>query len=207
MNTTKHGCASRQAAWQPPFLAMLPTIERYLRVGFRDLNSQAREEACGEGLVHSMLSYVRLFEQGRAEIATPSSLARYATLHVRRGRLAGCRLNSNDVLSRYGQISNRIAARRLGHRDCVDRTWIADVVDTRQASPAEQVAFKVDFVDWLGSLRQRSRRIATDLIVGFTTREVSRKYGLSAGRISQMRRELMHSWRLFQGEPALDAAG
>ena len=63
---------------------MLPEIERLLRTSFRNLASDARADACEEGVVHCLLSYVRLFEQGRAEVATPSSLAWFAN-----SRLAG----------------------------------------------------------------------------------------------------------------------
>jgi hypothetical protein len=44
------------------------------------------------------------------------------------------------------------------------------------------------------------RAIAKDLAFGLTTKEVAKKYGLSAGRISQLRRALADSWALYQTE-------
>jgi hypothetical protein len=37
-------------------------------------------------------------------------------------------------------------------------------------------------------------------MLGGRTKEVSRLFGLSAGRISQKRRQLMEDWRRFCGE-------
>ena len=38
-------------------------------------------------------------------------------------------------------------------------------------------------------------------MLGGRTQEVSRLFGLSQGRISQKRRQLMEDWRRFCGEP------
>src|SRR6187431_1395801 len=70
--------------WQLNFVALLPEIEQKLRLAFCRLDSEAREDAMEEGVVHSLLAYVRLHEQGRAQVATPSSLAWYAALHLKR---------------------------------------------------------------------------------------------------------------------------
>src|ERR1700750_3182498 len=91
-----------QTTWQSNFVAMLPLIEQKLRLAFCRLDPEAREDAIEEGVVHSLLAYVRLVEQGRTEVATPSSLAWYALLHLKRGRLAAGRLNGKEPLSRYG---------------------------------------------------------------------------------------------------------
>ena len=49
------------------------------------------------------------------------------------------------------------------------------------------------------------RQIARDLALGETTGEVARKFRLSAGRISQLRRWLCEHWEQFQGEVRLNA--
>jgi hypothetical protein len=50
------------------------------------------------------------------------------------------------------------------------------------------------------------KQIARDLAFGFSTSEVAKKYGVTAGRISQLRRILESSWTDFQGENALATA-
>src|SRR6476620_2095250 len=95
-----------ETTWQSDFVAMLPEIEQKLRLAFCRLDPEAREDAIEEGVVHSLLAYARLHEQGREKVATPSSLAWYSSRHVKRGRPAGGRMNRKEPLSRYGQISN-----------------------------------------------------------------------------------------------------
>src|SRR5690349_1193648 len=101
MDTCDRSIADIDTSWQKPFTRMLPTIEQLLRIAFRDLRPEARDAAIEDGRVHSLLSYLRLYEQGRAGKATPSTLVWYAAKHIRRGRSAGCRLNGKEPLSPY----------------------------------------------------------------------------------------------------------
>src|SRR6476620_9998399 len=129
--------------WQSSFIAMLPEIEQKLRLAFcRLVAPEAREDAIEEGVVHSLVAYVRLVEQGRAEVATASSLAWYSSRHVKRGRPAGGRMNGKEPLSRYGQISNDIEIERQAGN------WIDALVEDKRATVADQVAAKMDVGAW-----------------------------------------------------------
>jgi DNA-binding NarL/FixJ family response regulator len=66
------------------------------------------------------------------------------------------------------------------------------------APPSEAVPGWMDYQEWLSRLNDRRRAIAEALSVGSTTTEVAREFGLSLGRISQMRREFMRDWDKFQ---------
>src|SRR6476661_7374016 len=87
--------------WQSDFVAMLPEIKQKLRLAFCRLDSEAREDAMEEGVVHSLLAYIRLHEQGRPEVATASSLAWYSSRQVKRGRPTSGKMNGKEPLSRY----------------------------------------------------------------------------------------------------------
>jgi hypothetical protein len=204
MSLTTTTTETRSADRQERFVAMLPEIEQRLSHSFRNLNAGARADAVADGFVACLLAYRRLEDRGRAQKATASTLAWYAALHTRRGRIAGCRLNSKEPLSRYAQLGRRFKVVRLGHRD--DDGWVYDMIDSRQLPVADRVAIKLDFTAWLDRLRKRTRNIALDLARGFSASEVGRKYGITASRVSQLRRELKASWELFQGEPALALA-
>jgi len=52
----------------------------------------------------------------------------------------------------------------------------------------------------LDSLSSRDRRIAEELATGETTGAVAFKFRVSAGRVSQLRRELKQSWDEFHGQ-------
>lgn len=197
--------ASSHTTWQEQFVAMLPELERLLKVAFRNIPSEGRDDACEEGIFHCIWSYFRLYEQGRAEAATASSLVWYAMLQVRRGRVAGCQLNGRDVMSRYAQIGHGFKVVPLQIHDPDDDTWVNDVVESRNTSVLDQIAIRMDFRSWLESLGRRTRRIAMDLARGFSTSEVASKFGVTASRISQLRRELQASWQRYQAEPAVVA--
>jgi hypothetical protein len=56
-------------------------------------------------------------------------------------------------------------------------------------------------------LPHRLRKIATFLANGETTTAAAKRFGVSLGRISQIRKELFLAWHSFQGEePALAVA-
>ena len=180
--------------WQTAFVAMLPEIKRWLRLAFCRLAAEAREDAMAEGIAHCLLAYVRLHEQGRTEVATASSLAWYSSRQIRRGRPAVGRMNSKDPLSRYAQVGS-------GNRfERQNGEWIDKLAEDKRASVPDQVAAKMDVRAWFATLTKRMKEIAKDLACGCSTAEVARKYGVTAGRISQLRRVLEESWAAYQGE-------
>jgi len=183
-----------ETTWQSNFVAMLPEIKQKLRLAFFRLRAESREDAIDEGVVHSLLAYLRLHEQGRARAATPSSLAWYSSRQVKRGRPAVGRMNGKEPLSRYGQISNEIKVDRLPSK------WIDAIIQDKRASVADQVAAKMDVAAWFATLTQRTKQIAKDLAFGCSTSEVARKHGVTAARISQLRWILEESWAAFQHE-------
>jgi hypothetical protein len=182
--------------WQTEFINMLPEITRWLRLSFRRLGPEAREDAIEEGVIHSLLSYSRLHSKGRTEQANASSLAWYAVRAVKRGRPAVGRMNSKEPLSRYAQVGSKIRFERRNGE------WIDTLVQDKRASVPDLVAAKLDVAAWFTSLTQRTKQIAKDLALGSSTSEVAKKYGVTAGRISQLRRTLEASWLAFQHEAA-----
>ena len=189
-----------ETTWLANFVAMLPEIEQKLCLAFCRLDSEACEEAMEEAVVHSLLAYVRLVEQGRAAVATASSLAWYSSRQVKRGRPAAGRMNGKEPLSRYGQISNDIEIERQ------PGNWIEAMVEDKRAAVADQVAAKMDVGAWFATLTKRMKEIARDLAFGCSTSEVAKKYGVTPGRISQLRRVLEESWAAFQQEPVVTVA-
>jgi hypothetical protein len=184
------------ATWQAAFEAMLPEIQQRLRLAFRQLDAEAREEAIAEGVVHCLLAYSRLHDRGRESAASASSLAWYAAKQVKRGRPAVGRMNNREPLSRYAQLSQGSSVQQQHD------PWIDRIVEDKRASVPDQVAIRLDARAWLATLSRRLQRMARDLAYGCSTSEVARKHGVTASRISQLRWELHAGWREFQGEPA-----
>jgi hypothetical protein len=71
------------------------------------------------------------------------------------------------------------------------------VVEDKNATPADVARVRLDFAAWLKTLPRRDRKVALDLATGNRTGDVARKYELSDGRISQLRKEFHLSWQLM----------
>jgi hypothetical protein len=53
---------------------------------------------------------------------------------------------------------------------------------------------------WVKTRTDRDRRIIGDLMAGERTKDVSRKYGLSPARVSQLRQDFHADWERFNSE-------
>jgi hypothetical protein len=187
-------------AWHRGFMQMLPTIHAYARGAFAYLNPEARQDLIAEVVANALVAYVRLYQQGRVALAYPTVLAHYGVAQVRDGRRVGAKLNIKDPLSRYCQKRKGIVVERLDVFNEEENAWAeAVVVDTRSAPVPEIVAFRLDFPAWLSTLSRRDRHIAEILALGHSTSAVAKRFDVSAGRVSQLRRELATSWREFTG--------
>jgi hypothetical protein len=187
--------------WHDRFLAMLPAILPRVRMAFRHLPPEARQDAVAEATAHALCAFVRLVELHKTELAYPTVLARYGIAQFRVGRRVGTSLNCNDVLSDYARRRQGFAVERLDHFDDGEIQWTDAVVqDTRTAPVPDIVCFRLDFAAWLQRLPIRNRRIAESLAIGHRTKDVSRRCKVSAGRIAQLRRKLADSWVAFRGE-------
>ena len=105
--------------------------------------------------------------------------------------------------SPYAQRIKRFRVERLDHFDEQDQEWREVLIEDRHAGPSETAAARMDVAEWFDSLPKHKRRVAETLARSETTKATARKYRVSPGRISQIRRELDASWREFQGEPVL----
>jgi hypothetical protein len=185
--------------WHAAFLIMLPTIVRYLRVAFRHLHPDAKEEAVAEALANACAAYRRLVQRGRAHLGFPTVLARFAAAQVVDGRRLGSGQNTRDVLSSRAQKKKHFQVERLDLFDQEEDQWMEAVVEDLHTPVFEQVCFRLDFPEWLARLSRRNRRIAQSLSIGNSTSAVARRFRISPGRISQLRREFYESWQAFCG--------
>src|SRR5262249_3506001 len=109
-----------------------------------------------------------------------------------------------DVLSPLAQTRRGFLVQSLpAHDTGVEGNQALDALrDNTQTPPDEQAAFRIDFPSWLGTLGDRNRAIALEMMRGEPTMALAPRHGLSPARISQLRRELCASWRRFNGETA-----
>ena len=183
------------------YAKMLPSIKRYARIAFRYLNPEAKQEAVQNVLANTWEALVGLARRGKLDQAFPSILAKFACKQTRDHRITGGHLNIKDILSKYCQDRTGTVVQRLDTFNKQDDCWEEAVVqDTRNLPVPDIVAFRCDFADWLESLKRRDRRIAEFLSLGNRTSDTARKFRVSEGRVSQLRRELAESWKEFTGD-------
>jgi hypothetical protein len=197
------------------FLEILPRIELHARIYFRWLKCPGRRaDAVAETVAISWRWFLRLTEQRKDVTEFVSTLASYAVRHVRSGRRLCGQEKSKDVLSPLAQQRHHFKVEPLNcstqrdheslysdshgqqHMDAYE----ARLRDNTQSPVADQAAFRVDYPQWLAQLGLRSREIIADMTLDHSTNELAQKYQLSAGRISQMRREFYLDWRRFHRE-------
>jgi len=186
--------------WHAEFLKMLPVIERRASFAFRHRSEEAREDLVEEVVAYSVVTFKALWDRGKPEVAYPTVLARQGIQQAITGRKVGSSLNVRDVSSEYCQRAKGVRLERLDKSDRETGEWLEVLVEDRRAGPAETAAARIDIGDWFSGLGPRDREIASFLATEHTTSEVARRFGLSAGRISQKRREYLDSWRSFQSE-------
>jgi hypothetical protein len=202
-NNSFHGEAAAAIGGSPQqrFLNLLPLLQRALRYRFRQLRQDERAESVQEAIAIAWIMYARLAESGREHQACPTALARYAAARVRSGRRAVGAKGRHDVMSAFCRRRFGVQLERLEPHFKVTNAWQEILVDDRRATPADLAAMRVDFRSWLDSLTARKRQLAKMLSLGEPTHRVARAFGLSRGRISQLRKELKASWEHFQSEP------
>jgi hypothetical protein len=197
------------------FLAILPRIEAHAQVRFAFLRCPGkRDDAVAEVVALCWCWFRRLVAQGKAIDQFVSVLADYAVRHVKSGRRLCGQEKAKDVLSPRAQRLKGFAVERLpssillSHNALYSDPHSKDLIDAfeerlrdnTQSPVPTQAAFRIDFPAWLSQLGARNREIAQDMALELGTFELAQRHNISAGRVSQLRRELHLDWRQFHGE-------
>jgi hypothetical protein len=189
---------------QNAFLMILPRIQTQAWRAFQGLSFDMKQELQSEVVGHCWKSFIKLFELGRHEDVSPMTLARFAIRAVRSGRRIGASLNINDVSSSYCQNRMGIRSAAFCIIDQNGDNWAESLIADERARPDQLVMARIDFSEWLQTLKPLHRKVAEHLSLGESTHSTARIFNLSLGRISQIRRLLERSWRSFQTEECED---
>jgi hypothetical protein len=196
------------------FLKLLPAIECHANVVFRGHASAEREEATAVAVAAAFAGYVCLAAQGNnPERDFASGLVTYAVLHAKSGRQVGSRSSTTDALSPLARWKRGFRVEPLPTSSDVGRDRIRSTVDRRRYTEIDerlqdntrspvpvQAAFRIDFPNFLRGLGRRDHELAQFLALGHSAQAAAAKFGLSEGRISQLRRTWREQWCQCQGE-------
>jgi hypothetical protein len=193
------------AELQSSFLTtILPQLQKYGRIAFRHfLDPDRKEDALAEMVALAWQWCLRLNRKGKDPTLFPTPLAVFAAKAVMAGRRLCGQDKKYEVLSPWAQRQQgfrvqTLPAENLGREDDPSLEALHDNTTT---PPPEQAAFRIDFPAWVRTHTRRRRQIIRDLMMGERTGAISHKFGLSPGRISQMRRELMKDWERYTAVP------
>jgi hypothetical protein len=199
---------------QSRFISVLPRIKDQARFYFRSIKCVVhRAECIAETIGVAWKWFCRLAKKGKDATKFASALARLAARAVRAGRRVGAGETANDVMSSVAQRRHNfkiepLPSPRTGYDNLLSSPTgqrDQDVLEERlrdntRTPPPEQAAFRVDFSRWLKTLTPRKRRIIRAMSLNEKTKNLSRVFKLSPGRISQMRREFHDDWSRFVGD-------
>ena len=191
--------------WQEGFLRVLPAVQRHAQIRFRRLGADRREEAIQEAIASACVSFQGLAAKGMLHVATAASLAKFAVKQVRGGRhVGGTQETLNDVFSAVAQRHHGFPGVTNRARSSVanGEGWLAEAIADKKASVVDLVWTKLDFADWLKTLTRRDQKIIAALARRERSSDVADRFGVSRGRISQLRRRYEWGWLKFQGEQA-----
>jgi hypothetical protein len=108
---------------------------------------------------------------------------------------------AKDVLSPVAQRRHGFSVCPLPEFTSCNGDVIEEALyDNTQTPPDEQAAFRVDFPAWVRRRSDRDRRIIGEMMLGERTRDVAARFGLTPGRVSQLRREFFDDWAAFCGD-------
>jgi hypothetical protein len=190
------------SALHASFLAILPRLQRHGRIYFRGALPDRRADLVAEVVALAWKWFVRLADRGKDPTAFAATLAAFAAKAVKSGRRVTGQESDRDALSTLAQMRRCFVVSTLPEYSTLSGNPLAEALQDNTQSPVdEQAAFRLDFPAWLGTLGSRNRSIAQDMALGHRTRELADAYGLSPGRVSQLRREFHDDWEHFTADP------
>jgi hypothetical protein len=191
-------------ALQAAFLAFLPRIRLHGQIYFRHVRCLVqREDYIAEMVAIAWKWHVRLTSRGKDARQFVGALADYAARSVNSGRRLAGMERPQDVLSGRAQREHGFGVEKLlDFSTLSDNPLTEALIDNTQTPVPDQVAFRNDFPAWRLTRTARDRRLVDDLMMGERTLDVSRKYGISPARVSQLRRDFQGDWLRFTADPA-----
>jgi hypothetical protein len=203
---------------QAGFLTLLPRIERHARIFFRHLGCpQCRDDDDAEVVGLCWAWYSRLVERGKNPADFVSTFASFAARAVRNGRRVCGQEPGQEVLSPVAQRRHgfTVAPLPVSTRRSFDEihtlvrgqealdAYEERLRDNAVTPPPDAAAFRVDFVAFLGTLCARDREMALFLSLGHQAQAAAARFGVSRGRVTQLRQQWCRQWRRCQGDECL----
>jgi len=195
---------------QDVFLALLPKIQLHAAIYFRYIRCPAKKaDKVADAVALAWKWFLRLQERGK----DINNFRMVFVILVARAVKSGRRLTGmekiKDVFSERAQRRSGFRVEPLGtgvraNQDLLG-VEIQELLDERLRDntvtpPPDAAAFRIDFPQWRSTWGERDRRLIDLLMLDARTQDAARSFRISAGRVSQKRREFHDDWLRFHGE-------
>jgi hypothetical protein len=188
------------------FLQLLPRLQLHGSIFFRNLPPHKKEEAIAEMIALAWKWFRRLTERGKDVSAFQMVLVYLVAKAVSSGRRVTRQESAKDAMNPRTQQRHGFRVEHFELPKChrsnplgqeMQNEMEERLCENTQTPVPEQAAFRIDWPEWMKTRTDRERRIIGDLMAGARTLDVSRKYGISPGRVSQLREKFHRDWLLF----------
>ncbi len=204
------------------FLKLVPRIETHARILFRGVRCPVtREDRVAECVALAWKWFLGLSQRGRDPFAFPMAFAALVARAVKCGRRLCGLERARDALSPLAQQRHSFRVGRLPtstrrhhenlyadpHGQALLDAFEERLRDNAITPPPDAAAFRVDWPLFLRGLSRRDRQMATFLSLGNSGKATAARFGLSPGRVTQLRQRWRREWRVCQGEGDAGGAG
>jgi hypothetical protein len=179
------------------FLSLLPGLELWARTRFRFRNAADRDDAVADAIAYGYASFLRLKQRGKDPSAFLVAFSKFVVMAVANGRAIGRKFSSRDIMCAHSLRSHCVAVHGFDDPLPDGEGWWRDMIADLRTNVADQAAFNVDFPAWIGTLSTVKQQVTKLLAHGHGTDVTAELAAMSAGRVSQLRRELAKSWDSF----------
>ena len=194
---------------------LLPRLQQHGQIYFRDLKCPGqKQDAIQEMLALAWKWLLRLHERGKDITCFPMVFVYLVARAVQNGRKLCGQASAKDVLNPSAQRRHDFTVEALPSSTCRALDDIYAIVRGQQAldayedrlrdntvtPPPEAAAFRIDFPRFLRELSERDRQMAMFLSLGHSAKKAAHRFGLSPGRVTQLRQQWCQHWRRWQGE-------
>jgi hypothetical protein len=209
--------ASSESSQHAVFLTLIPKLQTHAQIQFRFIACQdQRADKISEVVALAWKWYVRLVEQGKDVHQFPTVFVRLVVKAVRSGRRLTGMEKAKDVMNSMTQQRHGFAVKSLpmptrrsrqsiysslnGQRDL--DTFEDRLKDNTVTPPPIAAAFRIDFPEFLDTLTDRDRAMATFLAQEHSAKRAAERFDVTPARVTQLRQQWRREWQVCQGEEA-----
>jgi len=196
---------------QSKFESLLQRIIDCLRRACWKLRCAAsRADFIAEGVGLCWKWFCRAVAKGKDVASFVTAMAKFAARAVRYGRTVCGQQKAKDVMSVTAMRKHGVVVERFGSGRIHSQMAASGLENQHQEIPfedalaentvtsiPEQVMFRVDWPRFVERLSHRDRQLMEFLAAGNSNQEAAAKFGLTPGRVSQLRRSWCEAWQEF----------